>query len=121
MKVKILFTTEQTNELIERLKHFPVNEVEDLLGEIVSQYKEQIPALAQFDRDLEKFTEEWEFKPQEPFFGRSLVDLLRKATEEFDEENAKRTDEFVKKPVKRRSRPAAKKRGRPAVKKTASK
>ena len=106
MKFKIMLEGQEVRKIIEYLESFPVKDVRDLLDTICDQTKSQFHIATQFKEDIEKFQEEWKYRPNETYFGPSLMEIIRKQAEAHEEQAPKR--KYV-----RKSKPAVK-RGRPS-------
>jgi len=108
MKFKIMLEAQEVRKIIEYLESFPLKEVRGLLETIGDQADSQLHMATQFREDIEKFKEEWEYKPDENYFdpSPSIMEMIKKYAESQKEEPPKR------KYVRKSKTPA--KRGRPS-------
>ena len=104
MKFKIMLEAQDIRKIIEYLESFPVKDVKDLLDTIGDQANSQFHMATQFKEDMEKFKEEWEYRPAERHFGPSLMEIIRKQAEDQKKQAPKR--KYVRKTVAKRGRPS---------------
>jgi len=104
MKFKIMLEAQEVRKIIEYLESFPVKDVKGLLDTIGDQANSQLHMATQFKEDMEKFKEEWEYRPAERHFGISLMEIIRKQAEDQKKQTPKR--KYVRKPVAKRGRPS---------------
>jgi len=104
MKFKIMLEAQEVRKIIEYLESFPVKDVKGLLDTIGDQANSQLHMATQFKEDMEKFKEEWEYRPAERHFGPSLMEIIRKQAEANKEQPPKR--KYVRKTAVKRGRPS---------------
>jgi len=104
MKFKIMLEAQEVRKIIEYLESFPVKDVKGLLDTIGDQANSQLHMATQFKEDMEKFKEEWEYRPAERHFGISLMEIIRKQAEDQKKQTPKR--KYVRKTVAKRGRPS---------------
>jgi len=106
MKFKIMLEGQKVRKIIEYLESFPLKEVRGLLETIGDQADSQLHMATQFREDMEKFKEEWEYRPIERHFGPSIIEIIRKQAEAQKEEPPKRKYVRKSKPPVKRGRPS---------------
>jgi len=108
MKFKIMLEAQEVRKIIEYLESFPLKEVRGLLETIGDQADSQVHMATQFREDMEKFKEEWEYKPDENYFdpSPSIMEMIKKYAESQKEEPPKRKYVRKSKPPVKRGRPS---------------
>jgi len=104
MKFKIMLEAQELKRIIGYLESFPLKDVRDLIETIGDQADSQVHMATQFREDMEKFKEEWEYRPAERHFGPSLMEIIRKQAEAREEQPPKR--KYVRKTPAKRGRPS---------------